>query len=151
MVVRYPAFPAQLASTSSASRSARLSPAPLWWGFRRQAPAAVAPGYLLKGAGLQKLPDAKRSRTPDLPSAHKAEVTMRSAKNTPREAGDRLFAPSAGTAVHRCRPFAVLKVSCFTAVAPQVGARALLEPRQGAAGGGWGLSPPAAGGGVCLA
>ena len=59
MVVRYPALPAQLASTSSASRSARRSPAPLSWGFRKQPPAAAAPGYLLKGAGLQKLPDAK--------------------------------------------------------------------------------------------
>ena len=29
MVVRYPALPTQLASTSSASRSARRSPAPL--------------------------------------------------------------------------------------------------------------------------
>ena len=145
MVVRYPAFPAQLASTSSASRSARRSPAPLWWGFRKQAPAAVAPGYLLKGAGLQKLPDAKRSRTPDLPYAHKAEVTMRSAKNNPREAEDRLFAPSAGTAVHRCRPFAVLKVSCFTAVARQFGARALLEPRDGLAGWRCVLSTPDAG------
>ena len=32
--------------------------APLLRGFRKQAPAAVAPGHLLKGAGLQKLPDA---------------------------------------------------------------------------------------------
>ena len=59
MVVRYPALPTQLASTSSASRSARRSPAPLLWGFRKQPPAAVAPGYLLKGAGLQKLLDAE--------------------------------------------------------------------------------------------
>jgi hypothetical protein len=60
MVARYPALPAQPASTSSASRSAHRSPAPLWRGFGKQAPAAVAPGYLLlKGAGLQKLPDAK--------------------------------------------------------------------------------------------
>ena len=59
MVFRYPALPTQLASTSSASRSAHRSSAPLWWGFGKQAPAAVAPGYLLKGAGLQKLPDAK--------------------------------------------------------------------------------------------
>lgn len=59
MVVRYPALPAQLASPSSASRPARRSPAPLSWGFRKQPPAAAAPGYLLKGAGLQKLPDAK--------------------------------------------------------------------------------------------
>jgi hypothetical protein len=58
MVVRYPALPAQLAS-ELASHSARRSPAPLSWGFRKQAPAAAAPGYLLKGAGLQKLPDAK--------------------------------------------------------------------------------------------
>jgi hypothetical protein len=58
-VFRYPAFPAQLTSTSSASHSARRSPAPLLWGFGKQAPAAVAPGYLLKGAGLQKLPDPK--------------------------------------------------------------------------------------------
>lgn len=58
MVFRYPALPAQLASTSSASHSAHRSP-PLLWGFRKQPPAAVAPGYLLKGAGPQKLPDAK--------------------------------------------------------------------------------------------
>ena len=59
MVVRYPALPAQLASTSSASHSAHRSPAPLLRGFRKQLPTAVAPGDLLKGAGLQKLPDAK--------------------------------------------------------------------------------------------
>ena len=59
MVVRYPALPAQLASTSSASRSARRSPPPLLRGFRKQPPAAVTPGHLLKGAGLQNLPDAK--------------------------------------------------------------------------------------------
>lgn len=35
------------------------SPPPLLWGFRKQPPAAVAPGYLLKGAGLHKLPGAK--------------------------------------------------------------------------------------------
>jgi hypothetical protein len=58
-VVRYPALPAQPAAASSASRSARRSPPPLLRGFRKQPPAAVAPGYLLKGAGLQKLPDAK--------------------------------------------------------------------------------------------
>jgi len=59
MVVRYPALPTQPASTSSASRSAHRSPTPLLRGFRKQPPAAVAPGYLLKGAGPQKLPDAK--------------------------------------------------------------------------------------------
>ena len=59
MVVRYPALPAQLASTSSASHSACRSPAPLLRGFGKQPPAAVAPGYPLKGAGQQKLPDAK--------------------------------------------------------------------------------------------
>ena len=59
MVVRYPALPIQLASTSSASHSARRSPPPLLRGFRKQPPAAVAPGHLRKGAGLQKLPDAK--------------------------------------------------------------------------------------------
>ena len=59
MVVRYPALPAQLASTSPASRSARRSPAPLLRGFGKQPPAAVAPGCLRRGAGLQKLPDAK--------------------------------------------------------------------------------------------
>ena len=36
---------------------------------------------------------------------------MRSAKNSLREAEDSVFAPSASTEVHRCRPFAVLKVS----------------------------------------
>jgi hypothetical protein len=32
--------------------------------FRKQTPIAVAPGYVLEGAGLQMLPDAKWSRTP---------------------------------------------------------------------------------------
>ena len=59
MVVRYPALPASSHPPSSASHSARRSPAPLLRGFRKQAPAAVAPGCLLTGAGLQKLPDAK--------------------------------------------------------------------------------------------
>jgi hypothetical protein len=54
MVFRYPALPAQLASTSSASHSAHRSPPPLLRGFRKQPPA-----YLLKGTGLHKLPDAK--------------------------------------------------------------------------------------------
>jgi hypothetical protein len=58
MVVRYPASPTQLPSTSSASHSAHRSPVPLLRGFRKQPPAAVAPGHLLKGTGLQKLPDA---------------------------------------------------------------------------------------------
>src|SRR5262249_57880147 len=70
---------------------------------------------------------------------------MRSAKNNLREAEDSVFAPSAGTEVHRCRPFAVLEVSCFTAVARQGGARALLEPRDGLAGWGCVLSTPDAG------
>ena len=30
----------------------------------KQVPIAVAPGYVLEGAGLQMLPDAKWSRTP---------------------------------------------------------------------------------------
>jgi hypothetical protein len=70
---------------------------------------------------------------------------MRSVKNNLREAEDRLFAAPAGTGVHRCRPFAVLEVSYFTAVARQFGARALLEPRDGL--GGWRcvLSAPEAG------
>ena len=59
MVVRYPALPTQLASTSSASHSPRRWPAPLLRGFGKQPPAAVAPGHLRKGAGLQKLPDGK--------------------------------------------------------------------------------------------
>ena len=50
---------------------------------------------------------------------------MRSAKNNLREAEHSVFAPSAGTAVHRCRPFALLEVSHFTAIARQFGARAL--------------------------
>src|SRR5260370_11366928 len=91
--------------------------------FRKQTPIAVAPGYVLEGAGLQMLPDGNGVGRPDLLWAHKAEVTMRSAKNNLREAEDSVFAPSADTEVHRCRPFAVLKVSYFTAVAPQVGAR----------------------------
>jgi len=56
MVFRYPALPAQLASTSSASHSAHRSPAPLLRGFRKQPPAAVAPGYLLKGRRAAKAP-----------------------------------------------------------------------------------------------
>jgi hypothetical protein len=70
---------------------------------------------------------------------------MRSAKNNLREAEDSVFAPSADTEVHRCRPFAVLKVSYFTAVARQVGARALLEPRDGRVGWRCVLSTPEAG------
>ena len=70
---------------------------------------------------------------------------MRSAKNNLRKAGDSVFAPSANTEVHRCRPFAVLEVSCFTAVARQVGARALLEPRDGLVGWRCVLSTPEAG------
>jgi hypothetical protein len=63
MVVRYPALPAQLASTSSAGHSAHRSPAPLLWGFgkhgvRRRGSrvsaegrrAAKAPGRELKGS-----------------------------------------------------------------------------------------------------
>ena len=59
---------------------------------------------------------------------------MRSAKNNLREAEDSVFAAPASTGVHRCRPFAVLEVSYFTAVARQFGARALLEPRGGLVG-----------------
>ena len=59
---------------------------------------------------------------------------MRSAKNNLREAEDSVFAPPANTEVHRCRPFAVLEVSYFTAIARQFGARALLEPPGGPAG-----------------
>ena len=70
---------------------------------------------------------------------------MRSAKNNLREAEDSVFAPSADTEVHRCRPFAVLEVSSFTAVARQVGARALLEPREGPAGWRSVVSTPQAG------
>jgi hypothetical protein len=70
---------------------------------------------------------------------------MRSAKNTLREAEDSVFAAPAGTGVHRCCPFAVLKVSYFTAVARQFGARALLEPRDGLMGWRCALSAPEAG------
>jgi hypothetical protein len=61
MVFRYPALPAQLASTSSASHSAHRSLPPLLWGFRKQPPrrrrsrvpaeghrAAEAPGREMK-------------------------------------------------------------------------------------------------------
>ena len=41
MVVRYPALPAQLASTSSASHSAHRSPPPLLWGFRKPPPPSL--------------------------------------------------------------------------------------------------------------
>ncbi len=63
MVFRYPALPAQLASTSSASHSARRSPAPLLRGFRQAGArrrrsrvpaegrrAAKAPGREMKGS-----------------------------------------------------------------------------------------------------
>jgi hypothetical protein len=70
---------------------------------------------------------------------------MRSAKNNLREAEDSVFAAPASTEVHRCRPFAVLQVSYFTAVARQFGARALLEPRGGPAGWRCALSTPEAG------
>ena len=70
---------------------------------------------------------------------------MRSAKNTLREAEDSVFASPVGTGVHLCRPFAVLEVSYFTAVARQFGARALLEPRDGLMGWRCALSTPEAG------
>ena len=70
---------------------------------------------------------------------------MRSAKNNLREAEDSMFAPPASTRVHRCRPFAVLEASYFTAIARQLGARALLEPRDGLLGWRCVLSTPAAG------
>ena len=70
---------------------------------------------------------------------------MRSAKNNLREAEGSVSAPPASTGVHRCRPFAVLQVSYFTAVARQFGARALLEPRDGLVGWRCVLSAPEAG------
>ena len=70
---------------------------------------------------------------------------MRSVKNNLREAEDRLFASPASTEVHRCRPFAALKVSYFTAIARQPGPRALVEPRDGLVGWRCVLSTPAAG------
>ena len=70
---------------------------------------------------------------------------MRSAKNNLRGAEDSVFAPPASTGVHRCRPFAVLEVSYFTAIARQPGARALVEPRDGLVGWRCVLSTPEAG------
>ena len=70
---------------------------------------------------------------------------MRSAKNNLRGAEDSVFAPPASTGVHRCRPFAVLEVSYCTAIARQLGARALLEPRDGLMGWRCALSTPEAG------
>ena len=70
---------------------------------------------------------------------------MRSAKNNLRGAEDSVFAPPAGTEAHRCRPFAVLEASYFTAIARQLGARALLEPRDGLLGWRCVLSPPKVG------
>lgn len=102
--------------------------------FRKQAPFAVAPEYVLE------VLDCRRSRTrngvgrPDLLWDRKAEVTMSSAKNNLREAEDSVFALSASTEVHRWPPLAVLAVSYFTAIARQFGARALLEPRGGLIG-----------------
>jgi hypothetical protein len=70
---------------------------------------------------------------------------MRSAKNNLREAEDSVFAAPASAGVHRCGRFAVLQVSCFTAVARQCGARALVEPRGGLVGWRWVLFTPDAG------
>ena len=70
---------------------------------------------------------------------------MRSAKNNRREAEDSVFAPPASTEVHRCRPVAAPEVSYFTAIARQLGARALLEPRDGLLGWRCVLSTPEAG------
>ena len=70
---------------------------------------------------------------------------MRSAKNNLREAEDSVFAASASTEVHGWRPFAVPEVSYFTAVARHVGARALLQPREGLVGWRCVLSTPEAG------
>jgi hypothetical protein len=70
---------------------------------------------------------------------------MRSAKTTLREAEDSVFASPADPGVHRCRPFAVLEVSSFTAAARQFGGRALLEPRDGLMGWRCALSAPDAG------
>ena len=70
---------------------------------------------------------------------------MRSAKNNLREVEDSVFAPPAGTEAHRCRPFAVLEASYFTAIARQLGARALLEPRDGLVSWRCVLSTPEAG------
>ena len=70
---------------------------------------------------------------------------MRSAKNNLREVEDSGFAPPAGTEVHRCRPFAELEASYVTAIARQLGARALLEPRDGLSGWRCVLSTPEAG------
>lgn len=69
---------------------------------------------------------------------------MRSAKNNLREAEDSVSAARSNTKVHRCRPFAVLQVSYFTAVARQLGTRALLEPRDGLMGWRCVLSAPEA-------
>ena len=74
---------------------------------------------------------------------------MRFAKNTLREAEGSVFAASASTEVHRCRPFAVPEVSSFTAAARQFGARGLLEPRDGLVGWRFVLSTPEAGVVVC--
>ena len=62
-----------------------------------------------------------------------------------QQAEDSVFASPADTGVHRRRPFAVLEVSSFTAVARQFGARALLEPREGLVGWRCALSTPEAG------
>jgi hypothetical protein len=74
---------------------------------------------------------------------------MTSAKNNLREAEDSVFAPPADAEVHRCRPFAVPEVSYFTAIARQLGTRALLEPRAGLVGWRCVLSTPEAGAVAC--
>src|SRR5713226_5901256 len=95
--------------------------------FRKQTPIAVAPGYVLEGAGLQMLPDGNGVGRPDLLWAHKAEVTMRSAKNNLREAEDSVFALSANTEVQRWPPSPLHVVSYSTARARQFGSPRLLE------------------------
>ena len=74
---------------------------------------------------------------------------MRSAKNNLREAEDSVFASPASTGVHRCRPVSAPEVSYFTAIARQLGARALLEPRDGLVSWRCVLSAPEAGVVVC--
>ena len=53
MVVRYPALPIQLASTSSASRSARRSPAPPLRGFASSRPPPSLPGTCGRAPGCR--------------------------------------------------------------------------------------------------
>ena len=59
MVFRYPALPTQLASTQLGEPLSRQIADAAVGGLSQAGARRRRSGYLLKGAGLQKLPDAK--------------------------------------------------------------------------------------------